>query len=164
MLQRTVTALAAGASVALLASPASAQGTETDQFEVSIHVQPTCVVIADDLSFAIVDDLTQPITATTEVRVHCVGEPPVNVSFNVGDGGGTFQTRTMKHEAAAQTIAYNIYADDQHTVVLGDDTNGTQSISVPADCEIDVHGRTNPNQTPKPAGAYKSTITATLTF
>lgn len=161
MLQRTITALVAAASVALLAKPVSAQ-TETDQFEASIDVQQICDLEVTDLHFGLVVELNQAHTETATGAVICTAQVDGQISFDVGDGGGNFQSRTMAN--GGNTVSYNIYADQNFTGILGNGQNGTVTIPVAADeVEFTVYGRTEPNQNAAP-GTYASTITATLTF
>lgn len=170
MLKSIVTGLTAAVSIALLASPASGQDptTDTKQFQVSIHVQRSCVLTVNDLSFGIVTSLTEAHAATATGKVTCTVVSPGQVTFDAGTGGGNLQTRRMKRTGSQETIEYNVYRNAAHTEILGDGTNGTVPIPIqPGDGELEVeftvYGQTAANQTAVP-GDFSSTITATFHF
>ncbi len=92
------------------------------------------------------------------------------MDLNVGTGGGSFNPRNML--SGLNTLNYNLFTDAGYTIIWGDGTGGSGRISrVNTRCFSNnggyphtVYGRLPGAQTTAVAGAYTSTITATLTY
>jgi spore coat protein U-like protein len=140
--------------------------TASDAFQVSITVQNECTITVNDLDFGTVSDLVASVDGATTGTVTCTGVAPVSIAFDAGTGGSsTYGTRQMA--SGGETINYNLYREPTHTEVLGDGTGGTFVIELTSTGGADgfsVYARTAPGQNPKPAGAYTSTVTATVSF
>ncbi|HXB20076.1 MAG TPA: spore coat U domain-containing protein [Candidatus Solibacter sp.] len=108
-----------------------------------------------------------------------VGTISVTCSGNVGDaanyvialslGGGSFASRSM--QAGGSQLSYNLYSDGAHTLIWGDGTGGTSTVSdsysLPASSstrQYTVYGRIPGGQSGAVAGDYADTMLITLTY
>ncbi len=147
-------------------SAATQAATASDTFQVSITVQNSCAIVANDLGFGTVNTLVANIDASSTVVVTCTGIGPLSVAFNAGTGTGS-SLATRKMNSGASTIDYNLYTTAARTVILGDGTGGSAPLtgtSTGAADTFTVYGRVAAGQNPKPAGTYTSDVIATVTF
>jgi spore coat protein U-like protein len=158
------TAMLAAAPLAMAASPA------TDTMTVSIKIENTCTIVADDMSFGTRADVDTAINTSSQVRVNCTGKGPIRVDLTAGNGGAsTFATRQMNF--GANTINFNLYTQTAGGgSIIGDGSastvplfNGT-SIGASGTDTFTVHGYVPGSQGPKPGGDYVSTITASVAY
>ncbi len=161
----TRTALAAAL---LAAAPLAFAGTDSDTMIVSITIENSCTIAANDLGFGTQNTLAANIDAMTTVEVVCTGAGPLSIEFTAGAGGAaTFATRQMTDAVSSDTIDYSLFADAGRTQVLGDGTGGSVVIagtSTGGTDSFDVFGRVFGGQDPKSVGSYSDTVTATVTF
>lgn len=153
-------------TTALLAvAPLAGAAVATDPMTVSITIQNSCTVTADDLSFNTQTTLAADIDVGTTVSVACTSAGPIAVGFNTGTGAGaTFDSRKMTGPAL---IDYSLFRDAARTEVLGDGTGTTFRIgatSTGVAQAFNVYGRVFAGQNPKPVGSYSDTIVATVEF
>ena len=121
--------LVPGLALALVVAFPALGSAQTDQFLVSINVQADCIIQVDDLNLGAVTDLMAPVTAVTQGMVTCNSEIPVEVSFDVGSAGGSYNSRWLD-SGLGYTVSYNLYRDMGHTEILGDGSGGTVTISL----------------------------------
>ena len=80
-------------------------------------------------------------------------------------GAGSYSPRKLT--GGAYTLAYNLYADALRSLVWGDGSGGTTTVSgafaLPGAIDHTVYGRV-PAQQNVGAGAYADTLTVTLNF
>lgn len=153
-------------TVALLAvAPVAFGATAGDDMIVSITIENSCTIAAEDLSFGTVNSLASGATGDADVTVTCTNQGPISVAFSAGSSTDQL-ARTMAGPGTA-TIDYQLYDDASLTTPLGDGTGGTATF---ADSSSDggaqiftVYGEV-PAQGAKPVGAYSDTITATITY
>lgn len=161
----TRTALAAAL---LAAAPLASAATASDTMTVSITIENSCTIAANDLSFGTQNTLAANIDADTTVDIVCTGAGPLSIEFTAGAGGAaTFATRQMTDAVSNDTIAYSLFADAGRTQVLGDATGGSVVIAGSSTGGTDsfpVYGRVFGGQNPKSVGSYSDTVTATVTF
>lgn len=153
-------------AAALLAiAPIATAATANDSMTVSITIQNSCTVTANDLDFNTQTTLASNIDVGTTVSVSCTGAGPVAVGFNTGAGAGaTYASRKMTGPAL---IDYSLFRDPARTEVLGDGTGTTFRIgatSTGVAQSFNVYGRVFAGQNPKPVGAYTDTVVATVEF
>lgn len=72
----TRTALAAAL---IAAAPLASAATASDTMEVSITIQNSCTIAANDLGFGTVNTLAANIDASTTVDVVCTGAGPLSI-------------------------------------------------------------------------------------
>lgn len=86
------------------------------------------------------------------------------VLLSAGDAG-SYSPRKLS--GGAHTLSYNLYTDPLRTIVWGDGSGGTTSITgafaLPGAIDHTVYGRL-PAQQNVGAGVYSDTITATIDF
>lgn len=161
----TRTALAAAM---LAAAPLAFAATANDTMIVSITIENSCTIAANDLSFGTQNTLAANIDADSSVDVVCTGVSPLTIEFTAGAGGAaTFASRQMTDAVSTDTINYSLFADAGRTQVLGDGTSGSVVIagnSTGGTDSFPVFGRVFAGQNPKSAGSYTDTVTATVTF
>lgn len=157
----TRTALAAAL---LAAAPLAFAATADDTMTVSITIENSCTIAANDLAFGTRNTLATDIDADTTVDIVCTGAGPLTIAFTAGAGtAATFASRKMTDAISSDTIDYTLYSDAARTQVLG----GTTVISGTSTGGTDsfpVYGRVFGGQDPKTVGSYGDTVTATVTF
>lgn len=144
----------------------AAQASNT--FQVNASIASACVVSAGTLSFGTYNPSAgADIDNTSTVNVYCTSGTPFTLKLNVGNGGGNYTTRTLL-SALSQTLDYNLYTTGGRTVVWGDGTSGTGTVSgtgaglltaVPKT----VYGRLFQGQDKAPS-LYESLITVTVEY
>lgn len=138
--------------------------TATFSFTVRGQVLPDCRVQADDLDFGTVGLLSQPVDATSQIRVTCTAGSSYDVGLGYGLGGGGPNDRQMR-DLAGNRIGYQLYRDSGRTLVWGQRTDGLAATSAGSGAmqAFSVHGRV-PAQTTPPPGAYSDTVVVTVTY
>lgn len=93
---------------------------------------PSCTVRASGaLAFGTYDTVNSLSGATT-IRVRCArinqgAGGAVSYSISLSAGAGSYAARQLK--SGANVLRYNLYADPAHTIVWGDGTGGTVTVS-----------------------------------
>ncbi len=135
-----------------------------------------CTVTAGSINFGIYNPLAGVGDASTgALRVVCTGNGGGSTNVTVGvsltaGSSGNYATRTM--QSGANKLAYNIYWDPQHTVVMGDGTGGSYSgtagpITIINGRSIQATGTMYgfvPSGQDVGAGSYIDIITVTVTY
>ncbi len=147
-----MTRLAALVAVALLV-PVVARGA-------------VCTVSATPVAFGVYPPFSvTPTTSTGTTTVHCVaGAANIVIALSTG-GGGSYANRRMV--SGASNLAYQLYSDAARTMIWGNGTAGTVTVSahLPSNStqNFTVYGRIPALQGVRP-GAYTDTITVTVTY
>ena len=160
----TRTALAAAL---LAAAPLASAATASDTMTVSITIENSCSITANDLDFGIQNTLAADIDADSSVDVVCTGVGPLEIDFTAGAGAGaTFASRKMTDAVSSDLIDYTLYRDSARSEVLGDGTGSVMiaGTSTGGTDSFPVYGRVFGGQDPKTVGSYSDTVTATVTF
>ncbi|MBZ5520711.1 MAG: spore coat U domain-containing protein [Acidobacteriia bacterium] len=130
-----------------------------------------CSVASTGTAFGVYDTLTaanKDVVGT--ISVTCTGSigDPVNYVIALSPGAGSFVSRTM--QAGAAQLNYNLYSDGAHTLIWGDGTGGTSTVSDSYSLSAasitrtyTVYGRI-PGQSSPSAGNYSDTLVITLTY
>lgn len=133
----------------------------------------TCNVTASDVEFGDINPLAGPQEAIGAISVDCTGvadvAPSVSTRIDAGQWG-TFATRKMRN-ASGDLLNYNLYTTDQETVIWGDGTAGTSTVSMNGgllslghwSTSRDVHGLVAPTPTTKP-GNYSDTVVVRIVW
>ncbi len=163
-------------STALLiafAGAARAQSPITDTFEVRMDVVGTCSVLtATDIDFG-----TQVSTAGTRdqqgtISVQCTKDTPFTLGLDGGTTTGQVNARAMTNTPIAPAqpvqIAYSLSRDAFGGSAWGNDSGNWYEgrgagLGSAYAINIDVYGRATLVGN-EPAGTYRDTVTATLTY
>ncbi|AMO99842.1 spore Coat Protein U domain protein [Collimonas arenae] len=149
--------LAAGAMLAL---PLSAQALLAD-----------CTVAGSGVAFgSYASPGSTTATGTGTVTVTCTGLGLlVSYTIQLSAGNGTFATRLLK-SGVTNALNYNMYTDTARTIVWGDGSAGTSTVSDSYLLSIGSNARNYtaygliPASQSKPAGTYTDTLTITITY
>jgi spore coat protein U-like protein len=104
------------------------------------------------------------------IAVTCSGSQGDTVNYTVAlnPGAGSFASRKM--QVGASSLSYNLFTDASHTLIWGDGTSGTATVSarysmglLPVTDTYTVHGEI-PAQTGPTAGSYLDTVMITVTW
>ncbi|WP_109583997.1 spore coat U domain-containing protein [Cupriavidus plantarum] len=155
-----------GALGVLCALPLSlGAATKTTTFTVRLTLTNDCTIAASDLDFGSTGVLAANVDQQSQVSVTCSTGAPFQVGLDGGStASSTIANRLMTGPNAA-TVQFQIYRDAARTQIWGNtpntDTvggtgNGTAQPFV-------MYGRV-PAQTTPGAGAYTTTVTATINF
>jgi spore coat protein U-like protein len=157
-------ALALSGAVPIAADAASPRSTT---FTVSLTIQADCAINASSLDFGTTGLITSNIDQTTTVNVTCSNGTAYNVGLDQGSVSGSTPTARLLGSTGSPTptVSFGLYRDAARTQnwgqTIGSDTlSGTGNGSAQT---LTVYGRVPPQSAPT-AGAYSSTITATVTF
>jgi spore coat protein U-like protein len=132
----------------------------------------TCSVSTSGEAFGNYDSIGgQERDTLGTITVTCSGTigDTVNDSISLTSGSGSYSQRSLSGPSTG--LDYNLYTDSSRTVVWGDGTNGTQTLSdgfvLSSSTETrqyTVYGRIPAGQTQCPVGTYNDSIIVTLTY
>lgn len=128
--------------------------------------QSACSVDPTSVAFGVYSPFSGVPTDTAgTLRVSCDTATVGYTLLLTPGGAGSYSPRRLA--GGAYTLAYNLYADALRTIVWGDGSGGTTTVSgafaLPGAIDHTVYGRV-PAQQNVGAGAYTDTITVTLNF
>jgi len=137
------------------AAPAAAQG-------------PVCGVSAVAVAFGDYNErAASSVTATGQVRVQCDTGTPYEVTLDPGThSGGTFSPRILGDAGGLYKLQYNLFLDSARTVIWGDGTGVTQTVTgtaLGAQDILQVYG-VIPAFQPVGVGSYADSVTVTVIF
>lgn len=120
-----------------------------------------CSVSPQNLSFGLYDPFSSSTSDTVAtITVTCDVVTPYEIAL--GPGAGSYSARTMA--AGPDTMAYNLYIDPQRTIVWGDGTGGSNTVSaVSAQGHFTVYARAPARQNLRP-GIYADVVSVTVTY
>lgn len=125
-----------------------------------------CSVAPTSVAFGVYSPFNVAPTDTAgTLRVSC-DTATVGYTLLLSPGGaGSYLPRRL--DGGVYTLAYNLYTDALRTIVWGDGSGGTTTLSgafaLPGAIDHTVYGRM-PAQQNVGAGAYTDTLTVTLNF
>ncbi|WP_331775742.1 Csu type fimbrial protein [Sulfurospirillum sp. 1612] len=138
----------------------------------------SCTVSSTPVNFGNYDVFnSSPTDATGTVTVTCTGILGLlgllvhyNVSLDSGNSGNS-SARKMQQAGSSTDLEYNLYTDSGHSVVWGDGSNGSSTISssltilqLGANTDnISLYGRIPAGQNVE-AGSYSDIITVTVDY
>lgn len=155
--------------IVVSAGPAIAQGQATATMQVSLTVQATCSLSANDLTFGTVQGDATSAEAQADLTANCSSSLSYRISIDAGQNLAN-GTRGMV-DASANAIAYTLYQDAARSVEWGDAdlaatyANGNAKPDTGAGADqthtvyataTDINGR--------PGGSYTDSVTVTVTF
>jgi spore coat protein U-like protein len=161
------TALTSVALALIAAAPMLAEGAspKSTTFSVSLTVQADCTITASALSFGTTGLITGNIDQTTTMNLTCSSGTAYNVALDQGSVANSTVATRLLAGTGSNTVNFALYRDSARTQNWGQ-TVGSDTISGTGSGlsqTLTVYGRV-PAQTAPAAGAYSSTITATVTF
>lgn len=151
------------ATTLLVVAPLASAGTASDSFQVSVTIENSCTIVANDLDFGTRDTLETDIDAQTSVDVTCTGISPLTVSFDNGTGAGA-TAAARKLTNGGSTIDYVLASDSARTELLGAGAGTIGALATGGTDVFPIYGRVLANQNPKQVGRYLDTVTATVAF
>lgn len=121
----------------------------------------SCTVAAQGVPFGSYDPFaSSDLNGVGNLQVVCDVATPVQISLSTG--AGDYSARTMR--SGSGSLAYNLYADPLRSMVWGDGTGGSTTMSASqVTIDIPVYGSVAARQNPVP-GAYSDTIIVTVTY
>lgn len=121
----------------------------------------TCTLNVQGVSFGTYDTFGNvAVDSAGNIAVSC--DVATAYAISLSPGGGSYASRAMA--SGAHTLNYNLYSDAARTIVWGDGTGGTATVSGNAtSANHTVYGRIPPAQNAY-VGSYSDSITVTLTF
>jgi len=126
------------------------------------QAQALCTVTALPVVFGAYNPLSsQNVDGAGSVSIACVPASAYAVSLNTGLG--TYSARRMA--SGSYSINYNLYVDAARSVVWGDGSGSTSTVTgSSASATYPVYGRIPGSQSAAGVGAYADTITVTVSF
>ncbi len=120
-----------------------------------------CTVSATPLAFGNIDPLSGESTESVgSLTVECPESTAYTLS--VTPGKGTYNQRLMS--AGELTLAYNLYVDQEHSIIFGDGTGDTRVVTGEGlVTEHVVYGKV-PNQPRAYPGNYTDDIVVTVSY
>ena len=130
------------------------------------QAQMNCTVFTRALNFGTYNAGTPPpLDVTGRVDVRCLGTPFTPYTILIGPGSsGDAANRALFN--ATDQLLYNLFTDPARTIIWGDGTGGTGSVSglpPPRRQRFPIYGRVYGSQN-VPAGAYGDTVDITVLF
>ncbi|HEV2303422.1 MAG TPA: spore coat U domain-containing protein [Stellaceae bacterium] len=129
-----------------------------------------CTVTATGIAFGIYVPFSSTAgTSAGTISVQCMGLNGIyTIALNAGiNGGGNFSNRRMSN--GVSYLGYQIYTDAAHTIVWGDGSGGTVTVSAtctPGICSnsYTTYGRIPGTQITATPGSYSDVTTVTVTY
>lgn len=150
----------------LLAVPAAGAATTNTTFTVNATVLAACTMSAANMNFGNYDaNAATPTDTTSSLSVLCTNGQSYVVSLDAGSTAGNTMTARYMTDGS-ESLAYSLYTDAGRTVIWGDGTSGTGTVSGTGSGTqqaITVYGRIPVSQLVG-QGSYSDTITATVTY
>jgi spore coat protein U-like protein len=158
----------AAAALALAALPGTAGAQSvSSNLNVTANVTANCTVSTSPIAFGSVNTLSgAPVNASGGVTVTCTNGTLWTASADQGQGAGaSFTARRMS--SGSNTLAYNIFTDSARTIVWGDGSGSSATVSQNgsgAAQSITVFGQVPAGQSSVPAGSYSDTVAVTISY
>ena len=120
-----------------------------------------CTVSAQSVVFGNYDVFSvQSLDGAGNISVNC--SPGASYTLGLSTGGGSYSQRELA--GGAQILYYNLYTSASRSVVWGDGSGGTATVSGSGEsANHTVYGRIPAGQN-LPVGSYGDTIIVTVTF
>lgn len=126
----------------------------------------SCTVRATQVKFGNYDPLSvAPLNRTSHITVNCRGAGSFVAALSTGDSG-SYNPRYMLSLTTADQLDYNLYTDAARTIVWGDGSGGSQTVSQPFNnnrVRVNVYAQIPAQQDITP-GTYSDTIDVVVTF
>lgn len=156
-------------SLALIAMIESSgiAATATTTFIPAASVSANCLVsTANALAFPAFAPGSGSQNASTTLGVKCTTSTPFHIGLNAGTGSGA-TTTTRYMTSGTNKLAYQLFTDANHTINWGNnpgsDTVDGTGLGLATEITKTIYGQipSQPNAVP---GAYRDTVTITVTY
>lgn len=146
---------------------AALAATATSSLNVTATVTANCTVSTSALAFGSVNVIGgSNVDGTGGLTITCTNGTAWSAAAGIGSGSGaSFTNRRMT--AGANLLNYNLYTTTARTIVWGDGTASTGTLSgtgTGGAQSVTVYGRVGSGQTGVPAGSYADTVAVTVTY
>ena len=125
-----------------------------------------CTVTATAVTFGNYDPLAAASrNRNGRITIRCNGTGTFTVAISTGQSG-SYTPRYMTSGTTGDQLNYNLYTDAARSLIWGDGSGGTQTVSQPFSnnrVRLTVYGQI-PALENIAAGSYTDSITATVTF
>lgn len=139
--------------------------------EISLS-QPRCSISGLSIHFGSYNVFSpNPTDSTGTLTLNCEDVAKAELKLSASSTSGTFNPRKMKQSGGTDFLDYNIFTDAGRSVIFGDGTGSTQTLTVhkppgipkkaPWSTNITLYGRIPPGQDVS-AGSYSDTLTITV--
>jgi spore coat protein U-like protein len=167
MLNHRVARLAALMLGACGLPQAALAATATSSLSVTATVTANCTVSTSALAFGSVNVIGGTnVDGSGGLTITCTNGTAWSAAAGIGSGtGASFASRRMTF--SGNTLNYNLYTTAARTIVWGDGTASTATLSgtgTGTAQSVIVYGRVGSGQTSAPAGGYADTIAVTVTY
>lgn len=109
---------------------------------------------------------TTPTDSTGTITIVCDKTTWATVAIGQSPNSGGFNPRQMRRSGETDLLSYNIFTDSSRTIIWGDGTGGTQTITEHAfndtPLSLTMYGRIPAGQDVS-TGFYSENLTATVT-
>lgn len=138
---------------------------------IACEANAACTVTTTSINFGNYDvGLTLHNDSTGTITVACDLAPPPDVTIMIGpsSNSGVFNPRKMRHSSISEFLNYNLFTDASRTVIWGNGTQGTSTITLknvlkPKPQTVTIYGRISAGQDVS-VGHYSDTLTATIVW
>lgn len=136
-------------AIALLAAPLGASAA--------------CMLSSTALSFGVIDPLVEMQHDST-AQIHVTCDPQATFTISLSTGAGSYNQRALV--SGANLLNYNLYIDPQRTMIWGDGSGTTRTVSGSADSAGTSHTiyGSIPWQPRAVPGVYSDTIVITVSY
>ncbi|NDD75073.1 MAG: spore coat U domain-containing protein [Gammaproteobacteria bacterium] len=155
---------------AALMSTQTFAGSTTGALAVTGTVTAVCQSLtANALAFGTYDPTAQTRTATTTFSIECTASTPIAVALNAGSTIGASMAARKMTDGLTNTLTYQLYTDATRSIVWGDGTAGSQTVTgvgigIGSPLVFTVYGAIPSGQNDVVPGSYSDTITITVTY
>ncbi|MEO8742887.1 MAG: spore coat protein U domain-containing protein, partial [Lysobacteraceae bacterium] len=140
-----------------------------NSFAAKVNLGVSCTISTSDINFGSVSSLTAAIPGSSSLSVNCTNGAAYTIAMNAGTTtGNTVAARKMSlNGAGAGVVGYQLYQSNSPlSIPWGDGTGGTFTeigTGTGSTQTIPVYAQIPIQPTPT-VGAYKDTVTATITY
>lgn len=129
-----------------------------------------CDVSLSPLNFGSYDALDHsPSDSVGTITYYCSQSVPLlTITIDRTRSGNTFARQLDKSDGREDSLNYNVYLDPGRSRIWGDNTRGSQALSIPnpvvgRPIDIPVYGRISGGQNAA-VGSYTDTLTVTISY
>lgn len=131
------------------------------------HAAAACSVATSGINFGSYDVFVlTPSDSVGNITVSCNSNEQVTINIGSSPTSGGFSPRQMRHVSLPDKLDYNLYLDTPHTMIWGDGTLGTQTITAKVKKDepwnVPFYGRI-PAQQDVTVGNYSEVLAVTIT-
>ncbi len=126
-----------------------------------------CTVSTTGIAFGSYNPIdTIPIDSQGIITIYCTTNEKTTTSISVSQNSGGFNPRKMKNAAGSDLLNYNLYTDAARTIIWGDGTGGTKTVSARVNrttVNLTIYGRIPAGQDVS-VGQYTDSLVITVNY